>query len=92
MTERLKVSVYGKVQGVGYRLFCKRRAKELKVDGYARNMPDGRVELMLAGEDQALAKMLEALRQGPPFAQVLGGDVETTSEPISAGFMTGSAD
>lgn len=72
----MKAWVYGKVQGVGYRLFCRRRARELGVTGHAINLPDGRVEVLLCGSEAALSDMIDALHQGPRFAQVVGVDVE----------------
>ena len=89
MRQCVKGWVYGKVQGVGYRLFCKRRAKELGLDGYALSLADGRVEVMLCGEEQSLRQMVGALHQGPAFSQVLGVDVEPCDLQEVTGFMTG---
>ncbi|WP_320825642.1 acylphosphatase [Reinekea sp.] len=89
MQQCLKAWVYGKVQGVGYRLFCKRRAKELGLQGYALNLPDGRVEVLICGDETQLQKMIESLYVGPTFAQVLGVDVEPSDPQRLTGFMTG---
>lgn len=89
MRQCVKAWAYGKVQGVGYRLFCKRRAKELGLEGYALNLPDGRVELILCGEESAIEQMVESLHQGPAFAQVLGVDIESSPPQALQGFMTG---
>jgi acylphosphatase len=89
MRQCVKAWVFGKVQGVGFRLYTKRRAKELGVEGYALNLPDGRVEVLLCGEEDALSKMVESLNQGPAFAQVLGVDVESCELQDITGFMTG---
>ena len=89
MRQCVKAWVYGKVQGVGYRLFCKRRAKELSLEGYALNLSDGRVEVMVCGEEEAIQQMIESLNEGPTFAQVLGVDVEPCQEQPVSGFMTG---
>lgn len=89
MQQSIKAWVYGKVQGVGFRMFCKRRAKELNLDGYALNLPDGRVEVLVSGNSDAIEKMIDALNEGPAFAQVLGVDVEPTAETVTSGFMTG---
>ena len=89
MKQCVKAWVFGKVQGVGYRLFCKRRARELGLDGYALNLADGRVEVLLCGDEADIQKMIESLEQGPTFAQVLGVDVEATQEQAASGFMTG---
>lgn len=89
MRHCIKAWVYGKVQGVGYRMFCKRRAKELQLDGYALNLPDGRVEVLACGDAIAVEQMIASLNDGPAFAQVLGVDVEPSSEVPARGFMTG---
>lgn len=88
----MKAWVYGKVQGVGYRLFCRRRARELGVTGHAINLPDGRVEVMLCGTEQALSDMVDVLHQGPHFAQVAGVDVERIEfdqSSLPTDFVTG---
>lgn len=77
----MKAWVYGKVQGVGYRMFCRRRARELGISGYAHNLDDGRVEVLMCGEEADLAAMLDSLHDGPRFAQVAGVDVERVDPP-----------
>lgn len=77
----MRAWVYGKVQGVGYRLFCRRQARALGIMGHAINLADGRVEVLMQGAEADLARMLDALHQGPRFSQVLGVDVERVSEP-----------
>ena len=62
--------VSGLVQGVFYRASAQRKAKELGVTGYARNLPDGRVEVLACGERAAVAALCEWLREGPPRAEV----------------------
>ena len=89
MQQCVKAWVYGKVQGVGYRMFCKRKAKELGLQGYALNLADGRVEVMICGEEASIQEMIESLNQGPAFAQVLGVDVEPCEIQKISGFMTG---
>jgi len=74
--EGMRAWVYGKVQGVGYRIFCRRQARALGITGYAINLDDGRVEVMMVGNEPDLASMLAALHEGPRFSQVLGVDVE----------------
>ena len=69
MTTRFIVS--GVVQGVGFRWFVARHARSLGLGGYARNLPDGRVEVLAAGAgDDALSRLEELLREGPAHAQV----------------------
>jgi len=64
----------GRVQGVGYRAFCADTAMRLNVEGFARNLPDGRVEVVAEGDEATLRQFIERLREGPPFARV--DDVE----------------
>lgn len=66
--------VHGRVQGVGYRYFVMRQAEALGVSGFARNLPDGRVEVVAEGSDDVLARFEEGLREGPAFAGVAGVD------------------
>lgn len=69
MTRRYVVA--GLVQGVGFRWFVARHARGLGLAGYARNLADGRVEVVAAGSDRAtLARLEELLRAGPAQARV----------------------
>jgi acylphosphatase len=69
VTTRFVVS--GVVQGVGFRWFVARHARALGLGGYARNLPDGRVEVVAAGAGpEALARLEELLREGPAHARV----------------------
>jgi acylphosphatase len=59
------------VQGVGFRWYVARHARTLGLGGYARNLPDGRVEVVTAGEGaEAIARLEELLRTGPAHARV----------------------
>jgi acylphosphatase len=62
--------VSGRVQGVGYRYFVLREADALGIAGFARNLPDGRVEVVAEGAEEALARFADRLRHGPAFATV----------------------
>jgi acylphosphatase len=77
MTTRFLIS--GVVQGVGFRWFVARHARSLGLVGYARNLPDGRVEVVVSGPEQALPALEQLLRSGPANAQV--ERVERTSDP-----------
>ena len=68
--------VSGRVQGVFFRAFVSRRAKELGLTGYARNIPGGAVEVQAEGERAKLEKLLSYLQAGPAAARV--GKVETS--------------
>ena len=68
--------VSGRVQGVFYRASARNRARELGVTGYARNLPDGRVEVLACGAPAAVEALCRWLWQGPPAAQVTGVEVQ----------------
>jgi acylphosphatase len=60
----------GRVQGVGFRWFVWREAERLGLGGFARNLPDGTVEVVSQGPDEALDRLEQALRRGPSGARV----------------------
>ena len=62
--------IHGRVQGVYYRTFVRRRAIELGLTGYARNLPDGTVEVRAEGERERLQRLIGYLESGPPAARV----------------------
>ena len=62
--------VSGRVQGVGFRFSARRRALELGLSGYARNLADGRVELLAQGKVASIDAFAEWLQRGPPTARV----------------------
>ncbi len=66
----LRAIISGRVQGVMYRAFAARRATELGLTGYVRNLPDGTVEVVGEGPRQELTALLETLKRGPPFGVV----------------------
>jgi len=65
-----KFHISGRVQGVGYRMFAQRAARELGVRGWARNLDDGRVEVFAQGTRKQLDDMEGELRLGPIGADV----------------------
>jgi len=62
--------VKGRVQGVGFRWFVHREASELELKGWVRNTEDGDVEVLVAGEEEDLVDLREALRKGPRGSRV----------------------
>ena len=72
---RADVLVEGFVQGVFFRDSTRRRARELGLTGWVRNLPDGRVEAVFEGEESAVEAAVAFVREGPPHAQVLHVDV-----------------
>ncbi len=68
--------VAGRVQGVFYRASTRQRAQELGVAGFARNLPDGRVEVLACGEPGAVQSLCDWLWQGSPASHVASVEVE----------------
>jgi acylphosphatase len=75
---RAHVIVEGFVQGVSFRYYTSRQARQLGVVGWVRNLPDGRVEAVFEGEEAAVNEIVNWCRSGPPSAQV--GDVASSWE------------
>jgi acylphosphatase len=72
------VTVSGRVQGVFFRESCKRLADEYRVSGSAKNLADGRVEVILEGGPAGVQHVLDWCRSGPPSARV--DEVEIVEE------------
>ena len=68
--ERWRLIIQGRVQGVGFRSACSRRALDLGVKGWVRNLRDGSVEVEVEGTPRAIAELRAWCEQGPPGAQV----------------------
>jgi len=75
---RVHLIVRGHVQGVFFRASTKRRARELGVSGWVKNLADGSVEVVAEGPDAALADLVRWCRSGPPGAGVDSLDEEWT--------------
>ena len=63
-------NVRGKVQGVYFRASCQEEAIDMALSGYARNLDNGDVEVLMCGEQENIDKMLLWLEQGSPEAEV----------------------
>lgn len=72
---RLEATVQGRVQGVSFRYYTVRRARDLNLTGYVRNKPDGTVEVVAEGRRASLVELLSFLRVGPRSALVTDVDV-----------------
>lgn len=84
-----RVFIGGRVQGVGFRMFAAARAAAEGVHGYAKNLPDGRVEALLEGDEEAVDRVELALRRGPAHAVIETFDVEDiVPTHRSTGFST----
>lgn len=82
--------VSGRVQGVFYRASAASKARELGVDGYARNLSDGRVEVLACGAPEAVDAFVQWLWQGSSASKVTGVTVQRVEEPAAAlrGFVS----
>ncbi|QKT02750.1 acylphosphatase [Ectothiorhodospiraceae bacterium 2226] len=78
--------VRGRVQGVFYRASTERKAKELGVRGYVRNLDDGSVEVLACGVPAQVEALRSWLWQGPRAARVEGVDCEVVDGDAPAGF------
>jgi acylphosphatase len=85
---RRRVLVQGRVQGVFFRQGCRREAERLGVSGWVRNLDDGRVEVVIEGDESRVAELVAWCRVGPSRALVTAVDVRT--EPVEGlqGFVT----
>ena len=72
--------VSGRVQGVFFRDNTRRKAKELRLTGYAKNLPDGSVEIVAEGNEDKLDELIKFIKKGPGVAMVEGIKV-THKEP-----------
>ena len=72
----IKAIISGTVQGIFFRKFVKEKAEELGLKGFARNLDDGRVEVVVEGRDENVNEIVEKCRQGPPHSDVK--NVETS--------------
>ena len=78
--------VSGRVQGVFFRASTRDQALQLGLSGHARNLPDGRVEVLACGDAAALAELRGWLRRGPSYARVDGLECQPWSGPAPRGF------
>ncbi len=70
--------ISGRVQGVGFRFFAEAAGRREGLQGWVRNLPDGRVEIAAEGDAEAVARFESAVRQGPRGARVDGVEVDST--------------
>ena len=82
-TERATYFVRGRVQGVGFRWWTRSRALELGLVGHARNMDDGRVEVVAQGSPSALAALDRLLREEPSTTRRPGQVTSVVRQDLS---------
>ena len=80
-TARARVIVKGRVQGVSFRAYAVETATELGLTGWVKNSHDGGVEILAEGKKDAVEKLIEWCKDGPPVASVRSVHVEW--EPFS---------
>jgi len=81
--------VSGRVQGVFFRASAREQALRLGLRGHARNLPDGRVEVVAAGKADAIETLARWLHEGPPMAQVDGvAREQAEGVEVGTGFVT----
>lgn len=86
---RVRVFVDGRVQGVGFRASAAQEATRLGANGWARNLPDGRVEAVYEGSQDVVEEMLSWTRLGPPGARVTGMTIHDEEPKGERGFSVG---
>lgn len=79
----------GRVQGVFFRGTTQREARKLGVTGYAKNLPDGSVEVLACGEETRVASLRDWLWTGPSSAKVTRVSCEPVSVACPDDFLTG---
>ena len=77
MKQRARLTISGRVQGVGFRAWGLTTATNLGLQGWIRNLENGSVEILCEGEQGAVEKMIAACGQGPQFAKVTDVEVES---------------
>ena len=82
----VRVTIRGRVQGVGYRAFVADQAEMLGLSGWVRNRRDGTVEAVVAGEAATVEAFLARCREGPRGASVTGVASEPYEDSLPGGF------
>jgi acylphosphatase len=81
-----RLVIVGRVQGVGYRAWLTRKARELGLSGWVRNRPDGSVEALVAGDIASVEELSRLCRRGPRMAEVISIDEDLAEVPDEPGF------
>ncbi len=86
MLRRAHVYFSGKVQGVFFRANTEKKARELGVNGWVRNLPDGRVEAVFEAEEPIVKELIEWCRTSQPYAKVSGVEIKWEEPEGEKGF------
>jgi acylphosphatase len=86
--ERAHVRISGQVQGVFFRDSTSRKARELNLAGWVKNLPDGRVEAVFEGPSESVKEILRWCEEGPQHASVenVDADIEDVGGDLMSGF------
>ena len=79
MEMNYEIIVSGRVQGVGFRYYTKKRAFEHNISGFVRNLPDNQVQIVAEGKITDLETFRDHIQMGPPMARVLGISVSKSA-------------
>ncbi len=82
MRKLVRLTIKGRVQGVGYRAFVEMQAEMHDLEGWVRNRRDGSVEAVAAGTPGKIETLIEACREGPPASLVTAIDVVEAAEEM----------
>jgi acylphosphatase len=82
----IRLTIRGRVQGVGYRAWALDVARRLALDGWTRNRRDGSVEILAIGREEAQGRLIEACRRGPAAARVIDVEKVGADDDGSNGF------
>ena len=80
------IFISGRVQGVGFRAFTRKQAAVLDIKGWVKNLHDGRVEVVIQGENNKVKQMVKKLKEGPSFARVHDFEIEDEEADNFNGF------
>jgi len=75
------IIVRGVVQGIGFRFWCVRKAKEFGVFGYTANLPDGSVEIEVEGDRSIVEEFLKVVKVGPTYAHITDVKIDWYEKP-----------
>ena len=81
-----RLTIEGRVQGVGYRWWAVETARRLRLDGWVRNRADGSVEVLAIGEPHNIERLTRAAHSGPSAARVRSVTVAPADDDCSTGF------
>ena len=70
MEKQIRINIFGRVQGVGFRYFIKIKARKLGLKGWVQNQVDGSVKLKVKGYKEKIKELIDYCHKGPLFSQV----------------------